>query len=152
MWWFNPFWARSELELFKRCSVSQSCPTACNPMDQSTLVLPVPHHLPEFGQVHVRCIGNTIQPPHPLTFSSSTSKDVKSELKKLFLWLHYSLFTLLHSLPLEEPNLKVALFDCGSSRWWYDTWKYIILNNGLLLRRVNAIDKNHSLVRIKRNK
>ena len=28
--------------------------------------LPVPHHLWEFAQVHVHCIGDAIQPPHPL--------------------------------------------------------------------------------------
>ena len=27
--------------------------------------LPVPHHLPEFAQVQVRCIGDAIQPSHP---------------------------------------------------------------------------------------
>ena len=28
------------------CSVAQSCPTLCDPMDCSTTSLPVPHHLP----------------------------------------------------------------------------------------------------------
>ena len=39
-------------------------------MDCSMPGLPVPHHLPEFTQVHVHCIGDTIQPSHPLTPSS----------------------------------------------------------------------------------
>ena len=34
------------------CSVAQSCPTLCDPMDCSMPGLPVPHHLPEFSQVH----------------------------------------------------------------------------------------------------
>ena len=34
-------------------SVAQSCPTLCNPMNHSTLGLPVHHHLPEFTQTHV---------------------------------------------------------------------------------------------------
>ena len=34
-------------------SVAQSCLTLCNLMDCSTPGLPVPHHLPEFAQVHV---------------------------------------------------------------------------------------------------
>ena len=34
----------------------------CDPMDCSTAGLPVPHHLPEFAQVHVHCIGDVIQP------------------------------------------------------------------------------------------
>ena len=36
-------------------SATQSCLTPCNPMDCSTPGLPVPHHLPEFAQVHVHC-------------------------------------------------------------------------------------------------
>ena len=38
----------------------------CNPMDYSMPGLPVPHHLPKFAQVHVHCIGDAIQPSHPL--------------------------------------------------------------------------------------
>ena len=50
------------------CSAApQSCPTLCNPVDCSTPGFPVPHHLPKFAQVHVHCIGDTIQPSHPLT-------------------------------------------------------------------------------------
>ena len=53
------------------CSVAQSCPTLCDPMDCSTPGLPGPHHLPEFAQIHVHCIGDAIQPSHPLTPSPS---------------------------------------------------------------------------------
>ena len=51
------------------CSVAQSCLTLCNPMDCHIPGLPVPHHLLEFAQVHVHCIGDAIQPfilCHPL--------------------------------------------------------------------------------------
>ena len=34
-------------------SVTQSCPTLCDPMNRSTPGLPVPHQLPEFTQTHV---------------------------------------------------------------------------------------------------
>ena len=36
------------------CSVAQSCPTLCDPMDCSTSVFPVLHYLPELAQTHVR--------------------------------------------------------------------------------------------------
>ena len=36
-------------------------------MDWSTPDLSVPHHLPEFVQVHVHCIDDAIQTSHPLT-------------------------------------------------------------------------------------
>ena len=35
------------------CSVFQSCPTLCDPMDCSTPGFPVLHHLPAFAQTHV---------------------------------------------------------------------------------------------------
>ena len=47
-------------------SVAQSCPTLCNPMNCSTLGLPVQHQLPEFIQTHVHRVSDAIQPSHPL--------------------------------------------------------------------------------------
>ena len=47
-------------------SVAQSCLTLCNPMDYSTPRFPVHHQLAESIQTHVHCIGDAIQPSHPL--------------------------------------------------------------------------------------
>ena len=44
----------------------QSCPTFWDPMDCSTPGLPVPHHLLDLAHVHVHCIGDAMQPFHPL--------------------------------------------------------------------------------------
>ena len=44
------------------CSVAQSCPTFCNPMDCSRLGFLVLHHLPEFAKTRVRWFRNAIQP------------------------------------------------------------------------------------------
>ena len=52
-------------------SVAQSCPTLCNPMNRSTLGLPVCHQLPEFTQTHVHQVSDAIQPSHPLSSPSS---------------------------------------------------------------------------------
>ena len=41
-------------------SVTQSCPTLCDPMNRSTPGLPVHHHLPEFTQTHVHQVGDAI--------------------------------------------------------------------------------------------
>ena len=46
------------------CLVAKLRPTLCDPMDCSTPGLSVPHHLPRFAQVHLHCIGDTIQPSH----------------------------------------------------------------------------------------
>ena len=45
----------------------------CNPMDCSTPGFPVHHQLPELSQTHVHCIGDTIQPPHPLSSPSPST-------------------------------------------------------------------------------
>ena len=41
-------------------SVSQSCPTLCDPLDWSTPGLPVHHQLPEFTQTQVRWVSDAI--------------------------------------------------------------------------------------------
>jgi len=46
-------------------SVTQSCPTFCDPIGHSTPVLPVHHQLSEFTQTHVHWVGDAIQPSHP---------------------------------------------------------------------------------------
>ena len=48
-------------------SVTQSCPTLCDPMNCSTPGLPVHHQLPEFIQTHIHRVGDAIQPSHPLS-------------------------------------------------------------------------------------
>ena len=48
-------------------SVAQSCLTLCDPMNRSTLGLPVHHQLPEFTQTHVHRVSDAIQPSHPLS-------------------------------------------------------------------------------------
>ena len=68
------------------CSVTQSCLTLCDPMDCSMPGLPVPHHLPEFTQVHVHCIGDAIQPSHLLKPSSPSDIDLSQD-QGLFQWV-----------------------------------------------------------------
>src|SRR5574340_1648297 len=51
-------------------SVAQSCLTLCDPMNHSTPGLPVHHQLPESTQTHVHCVGDAIQPSHPLSSPS----------------------------------------------------------------------------------
>ena len=47
-------------------SVTQECPTLCDPMDYSTLGLPVHLQLLEFTQTYVHRVGDAVQPSHPL--------------------------------------------------------------------------------------
>ena len=46
-------------------SVTQSCTTLCDPMNHSMPGLPAHHQLPESTQIHVRWVGDAIQPSHP---------------------------------------------------------------------------------------
>ena len=47
-------------------SVTQSCPTLCNPMNCSTPGFPVHHQLPELTQTYVHQVCDAIQPSHPM--------------------------------------------------------------------------------------
>ena len=70
-------------------SVTQSCLTLCDPMNRSTPSLPVHHQLPEFTQNHVHCIGDAIQPSHPLSSPSPPSLNL-SQHQGLFKWVSSS--------------------------------------------------------------
>ena len=59
--------ASCPISLAQFSSVSQSCPTVCNPMNWSMPGLPVHHQLPESTQIHVHRAGDAIQPSHPLS-------------------------------------------------------------------------------------
>ncbi|CAI9180389.1 unnamed protein product [Rangifer tarandus platyrhynchus] len=48
-------------------SVTQSCPTLCNPMDCSMPGFPVLHQLLELAQTQVHRASDAIQPSHPLS-------------------------------------------------------------------------------------
>jgi len=47
-------------------SVTQLCPTLCDPMNCSMPGLPVCQQLPEPTQTHVHWVGDAIQPSHPV--------------------------------------------------------------------------------------
>ena len=47
-------------------SVTQSCPTLCDPMNHRMPGLPVHHQLPEVTQTHAHWVHDAIQPSHPL--------------------------------------------------------------------------------------
>ena len=70
-------------------SVTQSCPTLCDPMNRSTPGLPVHHQLPEFTQTHVHWVSDAIQLSHPLS-SPSPSAPNPSQHQSLFQWVNSS--------------------------------------------------------------
>ena len=60
----------AKLKRYQFSSVAQSCPTLWDPMNCSTLGLPVHHQLPEPTQTHVHWVADAIQPSHPLSSPS----------------------------------------------------------------------------------
>ena len=67
-------------------SVTQSCPTLCDPMDCSMPGLPVHHQFPEFIQTHVHWLGDAIQPSHHLSSLSQPTFNL-SQHQGLFQWV-----------------------------------------------------------------
>ena len=67
-------------------SVTQSCPTVCDPMDYSTPGFPVHHQLPELTQTHVHQVSDAIQLSHPLLSPSPPAFDL-SQHQGLFQWV-----------------------------------------------------------------
>ena len=64
-------------------SVTQSCPTLCDPMNCSTPGLPVHDHLPELTQTHVHQVRDAIQSPHPRSSPSPPAPN-PSQQQSLF--------------------------------------------------------------------
>ena len=72
------------------CSVTQSCPALCDPMDCSTPGFPVQRRLLEFAQTHAHWVDDVTQTSHPLSppfppalnlFQHQKIKDLAMSLK-----------------------------------------------------------------------
>ena len=60
------------LQAMRDASVTQSCPTLCDPVNHSTPGLPVHHQLPEFTQTHAHWVGDASQPSSTSVVSFSS--------------------------------------------------------------------------------
>ena len=90
IWWNIILSSTSAYTLITSCcSVAQSCPTLCNPMDCSTPGFPVLHYLLELSQTRVHCVGDAIQPSHPLPSPSPPAFNL-SQQQGLFQWVSSS--------------------------------------------------------------
>ena len=75
----------NQLQSSQFSSVTQLCPTLCEPMDWSMPGLPVYHQLLEFTQTHVHWVGDAIQSSHPLPSPSPPGFNF-SQHQGLFQW------------------------------------------------------------------
>ena len=71
------------------CSATNSRATLCDPVDCSTPGSPVLHHLPEFAQIHIHWVSDTIQPSHPLSSPSPLALNLPQH-QGLFQWVSSS--------------------------------------------------------------
>ena len=90
-------------------SVTQSCPTLCNPMNRSMPGLPVRHQLPEFTQTHSHWVGDAIQSSHPLSSPSPHAPNL-SQHQGLFKWVSSS-HPAYWSLFIPKPGLYYQLCE-----------------------------------------
>ena len=91
-------------------SVTQSCSTLCDPMNQSTPGLPVHHQLPESTQTHAHWVGDAIQPSHPLSSPSpalnlSQHQGLSNESALRIKWPKYWSFSFNISPSNEHPEM-----------------------------------------------
>ena len=70
-------------------SVTQSCPTLCNPVDCSMPGLYVYHQPPEFTQTHIHWVSDAIKPSHPV-WSPFPPAFSLSQHQGLFKWVSSS--------------------------------------------------------------
>ena len=81
-------WAQGKIYIYIYIrSVTQSCPTLCDPMNHSTPGLPVHHQLLEFTQTHVHRVSDAIQPSLPLSSPSPPAPN-PSQHQSLFQWVN----------------------------------------------------------------
>ena len=72
--------------VFQFSSVTQSCPTLCDPMDCSMPGFPVHHQLPELALMHVHLVSDAFQISHPLTSLPPPAFNL-SQHQGLFQWI-----------------------------------------------------------------
>ena len=98
-------------------SVSQSCPTLCNPMNRSTPGLPVDHQFPEPTQTHAHRVGDAIQHLilcHPLLLLPPIPPRIRVFSNKSTLcmrWPKYWNFSFSLSPTNEHPGLVSFRID-----------------------------------------
>ena len=95
------------------CLVAQQCPLLCSPMDCSMPGSPLFYYFPEFVQINVHCVGDAIQPSHPLPpfsyclQSFPASGSFPMYVKVLFYFLNPLMVSYLYLFPL---SLNTSMF------------------------------------------
>ena len=127
--------------LYQFSSVTQSCPTLCDPMDcNSTPGFPVHDQLPGFTQTHVHWVSAAIQPSHPLSSPFSPAPN-PSQHQSLFQWVNS-----LHEVAkvLEFLSALASFLPKKSQGWSHSEWTgWISLQSKGLSRVSNTTVQKH---------
>ena len=102
------------------CSVSQSCPILCDPMDCSILGFPVLHCLPEFAQTRVHWVEDAIQSSllcHPLLLPPSIFLSIRGFSSELALCIRKPKYWSV-SFSISPSNEYSALISFRTD--WFD--------------------------------
>ena len=97
-------------------SVTQSCPTLCDPRNRSMLGLPIHHQLLEFTQTHVHWVGDAIQPCHPLLLLPSIFPSIRVFSKESVLRISGQSIGVSASASVLPMNMQ-GWFPLGWSGW-----------------------------------
>ena len=107
-------------EWYSVSSVTQSCPTLCNPMNCSTPGFPAHYQLLEPAQTHVHRVSDAIQPSHPLSppsppaFNLSQHQGLLQQVSLCIRWPEYWSFRFSISPSNEYSGLISFRID------WFD--------------------------------
>ena len=71
----------SDISLLVISSVTQLCPSLCNPVDCSMPGFPVHHQFLELTQTHVHWVSDAIKSPHPLSSPSPSAFNLSQSLQ-----------------------------------------------------------------------
>ena len=110
---------KSNIASVQFSSVTQSCPTLCDPMNRSTPGLPVHHQLPEFTQTHVHGVGDAIQPSHPLSSPSPPALNTSQHSRFLCNIALYSIGPCFYHQSHPQLGIVFALAPSLHSFWSY---------------------------------
>ena len=108
-------------------SVTQSCPTFCDPMDCSMPGFPVHHQLLELTQTHIHQVSDAIQPSHPLP--SPSPPTVNLGLLKFEKYFLNECWIILHKLYRPHFGWFILFFDIS----YYNLGKTVSPSNGRCL-------------------
>ena len=97
-------------------SVTQSCPTLCDPMNRSTPGLPVHYQLLEFTQTHIHRVSDAIQPSHPLSSPFPPAPN-PSQHQSLFQWVNSS-----HEVAKVLVSALASFLPKKSQGWSLSEW------------------------------